>query len=138
MTSLRRSATHDIFIREANKTGGHPSAGKIIFFRSGYQAIKIYSDANIQAIQRNNMAFVNVYFQCNLQNTQSFTAFAKACHKLKSLFTKFADNNVDWILAGDMNTEILTSSDHSELLLESLPSVYHVAAKNLAYTYVHN
>ena len=136
--SLRRSATHDIFIREAKKTRGRPSGGTAIFIRSGYQPMQIYSDANILAIQCNNMAFVNVYLPCNHRNTQSFTAFAKACHKLKSLFIKFADKNVDWILAGDMNTDILTSSDRSELLLDSLPSVYHVAAKNLAYTYIHN
>ena len=98
----------------------------------------IHSDDNILAIQSDSTAFINVYLPCDRRSRASFTSFTKFCSNLKSLLESLHLKDLNWVLSGDLNCDILGTSDRSTLLLESLPSRYHVADKSLPFTCIHN
>ena len=95
-------------------------------------------DDNILAIQCDITAFINVYLPCDRCSIASFTSFAKCCSSLKSLLESLRLKDLNWVLTGELNCGILGTSDRSTLLLESLPSRYHVPDKSLPFTYIHN
>ena len=138
VSSLKRSSVHHFFSQEAKQTRGRPSGGLAIFFRSPSKPSVIHCDDNILAIQCDSTDFINVYLPCDRRSIASFTSFAKCCSSLKSLLESLRLKDLNWVLAGDLNCDILGTSDRSILLLESLPSIYHVAVKSLPFTYIHN
>ena len=136
--SLKRSRTHYTFLRAAQKTRGRPSGDLAIYFRHKTQPILLQSDANILAIKCGDTAFINNYFPCNKKTVQSLSSFSQACNRLRTLLSDLSKQNTKWVLAGDMNTDLLSNSDRSEIFLDSLPGGFHLADKDLLFTYVHN
>ena len=119
--SLKRFWTHYTFLRAAQKTRGRPSGGLAIYFRHKTQPILLQSDANILAIKCGDTAFINIYFPCNKKTVQSLSSFSQACNRLRTLLSDLSKQNTKWVLAGDMNTDLLSNSDRSEIFLDSLP-----------------
>ena len=95
---------------------------------------------DILAIQCDSTAFMNVYLPCDRQSIASFTYFAKCDSSLKSLLENLYLKDLNWALAGDLNCDILGTSDRIEgtILLESLPSRYHVTYTSLPFTFIYN
>ena len=47
-------------------------------------------------------------------------------------------NGLDWLLIGDLNCNINSSSVRTELLLDSLPNSYKILKKDASHSYIHN
>ena len=69
---------------------------------------------------------------------QSLSSFFQACNRLRTLLSDLSKQNTKWVLAGDMNIDLLSNSDRSEIFLDSLPGGFHLADKDLLFTYIHN
>ena len=135
---LKSFRTHYIFLRAAQKTRGRPSGGRATYFRHKTQPIFLQSDANILAIKCGITAFINIYFPCDKKTAQSLSSFSQECNRLRTLLSDLSKQNTKWVLAGDMNTGLLSNSGRSEIFLYSLPGEYHLADKDLLFTYFHN
>ncbi|XP_065566258.1 uncharacterized protein LOC136031014 [Artemia franciscana] len=127
-----------IALRAAQKTRGRPSGGLAIYFRHKTHPILLQSDANILAIKCGDTAFINIYFPCNKKTVQSLSSFSQACNRLRTLLSDLSKQNTKWVLAGDMNTDLLSNFERSEIFLDSLPGGFHLADKDLLFTCIHN
>ena len=71
----------------------------------------IHCDDNILAIQFESIAFINVFLPCDQRSIASFTSFAKCCSCLNSLLESLRLKDLNLALAGDLNCDILGTSD---------------------------
>ena len=68
----------------------------------------------------------------------SLNAYAKACTHLQKLLKDISSNGLQYVVLGDMNTDLNTISPHSEMFLDIFSSPYHVFKNDRGYTYMHH
>ena len=137
VSSLKRSSVHHFFHKRPRKL----EAALLV----AYQFSSVTHQSPLWFIMMTTLsdsmwhtALINVYLPCDRRSIASFTSFTKCCSSLKSLLESLRLKDLIWVLAGDLNCDILGTSDRSILLLESLPSIYRVTVKSLPFTYIHN
>ena len=136
---LRQSQHHTVFLSPSNVTGGHPSGGLACVFKRSIQIsspVLFYSDEFLLAMRVARIVFVNSYHPYKTYSIRSLTKSAKACDLLKNLVNQVLSNSLQYIIIGDINTDINRSSVRSDLLFERLPS-YRTVAKSHKFSYVH-
>ena len=69
---------------------------------------------------------------------QSLSSFSKAYNRQQTLLSDLSKQNTKWILAGYMNTDLLSNFVRFEIFLDSLPRGFHLADKDLLFTYINN
>ena len=136
--SLKRFWIYYAFLRATQKTCGRPSGGLAIYFKHKTQLILLQSYASILAIKCGDIAFINIYFPYNKKTLQSLSSFPQACKCLWTLLSNLSKQNTKWVLTSNMNTDLLSNSDQSEIFLNSLPGGFHLADKDLLFIFIHN
>ena len=66
------------------------------------------------------------------KNMTCLNKFSKACASLKALPHRISKNGYEFIIIGDMNTDIKLDSVRTVKLLDSLPD-YRIFAKDLSF-----
>ena len=82
-----------------------------------------------------SIVFINSYLPYEGYAIRSSTKFAKVCGLLKSLVNPVLSNSLQYIITGDLNTDINRSSVRSDSLFECLLS-YCVVPKSHNFSYV--
>ena len=141
LNSLQRSNEHSVFSKSARKTSGRPSGGLACLIKktlfSPPPLCYHESDCYI-AIRLANLVLINVYLPCDQKSLRSLTKFTKFCALIKSLLNGIESSGLDWLLIGDLNCNIHSSSVRTELLLDSLPNSYKILKKDASHSYIHN
>ena len=141
LNSLRRSKEHLVFARSARKTSGRPSGGLACVLKHKLLPLSpvCYRECDyFIAIRLANLVLINVYLPCDQRSFPSLTKYTKACASLKTLLISVESNGLDWILLGDMNCDINSTSTRTDLFLDSLPNGYRVLDKDASHSYIHN
>ena len=141
VNSLRRSSHHIVFTTNARKTKGRPSGGLACVIKrlaTPLSPILFHSSDNIMAIRLGHLVFINVYLPCDQKRLASLTKFSNACSSLKTLLCNIEKHGYRWLLIGDFNCDVHSSSTRANLVLDSLPIGYRIVPKALNYSYIHN
>ena len=69
-----------------------------------------------------SIIFINSYLPFEGYSIRSLTKLAKACGLLKNLVNQVLPDSLQYVIIGDLNTDINQSSVRSDSLFECLPS----------------
>ena len=138
---LRQSSQHAVFITNAQHTRGRPSGGLACIIKRSlpsYLSPSCYqSSEHYISIRLSDVIIINAYLPHNRRSVSSFSSYANACNKLKTLISGTERLGYKWVLIGDLNWDITVSSTRKEALFQCLPSVFKVLTKDLSFTYIH-
>ena len=90
------------------------------------------------AIRLGHLVFINVYLPCDQKRLASLTKFYNACSSLNTLLCNIEKHGYRWLMVGDFNCDVHSSSTRANLVLDSLPIGYRIVPKAPNYSYIHN
>jgi len=137
---LRRSSAHFVFTTNAKSTFGRPSGGLACIIKQKLSFLSpscYFSDEHLLAIRLGKTVLINTYLPHDGKNMTSLNKFSKECSSLKTLLQSISKNGYEFIIIGDMNTDVKRDSARTVKLLDCLPD-YRIIAKDLPFSYVHN
>ena len=136
---MRQSQHHTAFLSPTKFTGGHHSGGLACVFKRDIHLpspLLFYSEFFFLPVSVGNVVFISSYIPYEGYSTRFLVKFAKVCGLLKNLVNQVLSNSLQYIIIGDLNTDINQSSV-SDSVFECLPS-YCVVPKSRKFSYVHH
>ena len=88
-------------------------------------------------IKLGHLVFLNVNLPWDKKRTASLTKFSNACSSLKTLLCSIEKHGHRWLVIGDFNCDVHSSSTRTNLVLDSLSIGYRIAPKALNHSYIH-
>ena len=137
----RRRFQHDVFSTNARGTQGRTFGGLASIIKlslpSYFSPICYQSSEHYLAIRFADMVLINTFLPHDRRYVSSFSSYANAYNKIKTLISGIKRLGYKWVLIGNLNCDITISSTRMKALFQCLPSAFKVLTKDLSFTYIH-
>ena len=118
---------------------GRPSVGLAIICHPYIESKVLFTHDHFLAISSGSIAFFNVYLPTNYHDDKSEREFMNAVHELAKCLKSVAQRDLQCVVMGDFNCNLLDSTfARSQLLSGIFDEKLTILPKEIDYSFVHN